>query len=584
MGVISLNKSFNFFKSLLNHNTATVPAITLADAKPEFIKKQIDAPFNRVTPESQGVASKLIYDFLSEISNDKTLNMHNIIILKNGKVIAQTEFGNSDLSVWKMTFSACKSIVSLAIGMLVDDEKLDINTPISEFFPEYVGAVAKIKLRDITVETLLNMSTGSSFNEFLCMTSQNWEQSFIKSTFSQKAGQDFNYNSLNTYMLSAIVKRVSGECLTDFLKKRLFTPLGISNYYFEKCPTGIEKGGWGFYIMPEDFAKIGQLVLNKGIWQGKRIISENWINTATSKHISTPEAFGAFDYGYQFWVGRETNIFLFNGMFGQNILGFRNSEILIVSNAGNGELFQQSNYFKIALKYFSNDPQTVLPENRKEFKKLQKYSASLSFYRKKNSLFDVIFPNRNLKVFLNKNPEILDKEFLAASDSAASVGILPQFLQITQNNYSSGLKSVKFQFIDNNLYLVYTENCSDYRIPLGVGKYQRSQIDINREKYLISAAINVSNDEDFDKVITINIDFIETFSKRTIKIYFKNGKIILKQSETPGMNFLRECIPLFKNSISKSRVLGTVISKTDDDFLFYKLERIFEPSTELSVG
>ncbi|MBQ3562411.1 MAG: serine hydrolase, partial [Clostridia bacterium] len=373
-----MKNGITMFKNLFDADSVMVPLISLKDHKPQFKEGRVTAPLERSTPEAQGVGSDVILNYLKELKEEKSINMHNILILRNGKIISETAFGNSDLSVWKMTFSACKSVVSLAIGMLVDEGKLDINAPICDFFPEYANPVYKIKLHDITVKTLLTMTTGSSFNEFLCMSTNAWEQAFFKSAFSLKPGSTFNYNSLNTYMLSAIIKKVSGQTLTEYLKPRLFEPLEITNYYFEKSNSDTEKGGWGLYIIPEDFAKIGQLVLNKGLWNAKRIISEEWLNEATSIQIATPKQFGKYDYGYHFWSGRQTNSFLFNGMFGQNILGYKDSGILIVTNAGNDELFQQSKFFEITDKYFSGKFQKALPKNNVAYHSLIKFSAHLS--------------------------------------------------------------------------------------------------------------------------------------------------------------------------------------------------------------
>lgn len=571
-----MKNGITMFKNLFDADSVMVPLISLKDHKPQFKEGRVTAPLERSTPEAQGVGSDVILNYLKELKEEKSINMHNILILRNGKIISETAFGNSDLSVWKMTFSACKSVVSLAIGMLVDEGKLDINAPICDFFPEYANPVYKIKLHDITVKTLLTMTTGSSFNEFFCMSTNAWEQAFFKSAFSLKPGSTFNYNSLNTYMLSAIIKKVSGQTLTEYLKPRLFEPLEITNYYFEKSNSDTEKGGWGLYIIPEDFAKIGQLVLNKGLWNAKRIISEEWINEATSIQIATPKQFGKYDYGYHFWSGRQTNSFLFNGMFGQNILGYKDSGILIVTNAGNDELFQQSKFFEITDKYFSGKFQKALPKNNVANRSLLKYSAHLSNGNVKKTFFDYFFPYRKYNLYI-KNFELLNKELIASSKNAASVGLLPKLLQIIQNNYSKGLLSVSFYSKGKQLFLKYCETDAQFAIPLGIGEFIRGEIDYHGEKYLISSKIEGNSD-----IITIYIDFIETFSSRQIIICKQDGAYKLLQKESPGMLLIRESVALFKNSISKNRIIEAAVNKINDDFLIYKCEQIFEPLIELS--
>lgn len=572
-----MSKVISMLKNLFNTDSTMVPYIDLKDRKPEFNPEICTSPLDAATPESQGVSSELIFNYLTELNDDTSINMHNVLILKNGKIISKTAFGNSDLSVWKMTFSACKSVVALAIGMLVDEGKLDINTCVCDYFPEHANPVTKLRLRDVTVKTLLTMSTGSTFNEFLCMSADNWEKAFFKSAFSLKPGTVFNYNSLNTYMLSAIVKRVSGQTLTEYLKPRLFEPLEIRNFYFEKSNSNTEIGGWGLFITPEDFAKIGQMVLNRGLWNSRRIVSEEWINTATRAQIATPKQYGDYEYGYQFWVGRKNNSFLFNGMFGQNVLGYFDSGILIVTNAGNDELFQQSRFFEITNKYFSGEFPKRLPENKASYRRLLKFIKQLNNKNKDKKLLDVIFPNQKLKAFI-KNFELLDVNLLADSENSASVGILPKLLQIIQNNYSSGFKSISFSIESKQLLLKYCENNAEFIIPLGVNEFKNGEIDYYGEKYLISSKI-----ENGEKAITVMIDFIETFSSRKLIISKNSDGYYLKQSETPGMHLIRESLSLFKDTLSKNKLISTAVNKIKDDFLIYKCERVFEPTVKLKV-
>ena len=164
------------------------------------------------------------------------------------------------------------------------------------------------------------MRAGVIFGEAEALSEQDWVRAFLNSSLKGEPGTEFYYNSLNTYMLSAIVLRKTGKKLTDFLQERLFGPMGITDILWETCPSGIEKGGWGLYIRPEDIAKLGQLVMDEGMWHGQQLISAEYIRTATAAHASPPPELGDFDYGYQIWVGRKTPAFLFNGMLGQNVL------------------------------------------------------------------------------------------------------------------------------------------------------------------------------------------------------------------------------------------------------------------------
>lgn len=582
MDITSINSTVGLVKDLFNAKVPTSAAVNFKEKKPEFVYTKTEQPFMRVTPESQGIPSRCVNDFLLELKNDKTLRMQNVIILRNGKIICEATFGNSDMHIWKMTFSACKSIVSLAIGMLIDERKIILNNKLLDIFPEYNNAVLKLKLRDITVENLLNMTSCLTFNEFACMVTNDWEKAFLKSAIVGKSGTDFNYNSLNTYMLAAIVKKITGQTLTEFLTPRLFKPLGISNFYWEKGPSGVEKGGWGLYMLPEDFAKIGQLVMQNGVWNGKRIISEEWINTATSKQIVTPETCGDFNYGYQFWVGRNTNKFLLNGMMGQNVLGYRDNSVLIITNASNDEMFQQSNYFTIAEKYFAKKFEEVLKPDYTEYEALKRTIEDLKYKNKtKTGFLAHIFKLKNRPDILDFCENLDGKIFITDDKKSASVGFLPLMLQAIQNNYTKGFKSISFNVSNEKLYLNYAEEDITLTVPLGVDDYINSKIDYNGENYIISAKADLSSDEDKNKVIIISVDFLETFTSRKFKIYFKDNKIILKQIEFPGADFISEGINSAKNNFVGSKIVGNAISKIEDDYIKYKCNGVFSPEIEL---
>ena len=342
MNLNAVNRLATLVTGFMDTKKSAVPIVETLPQKPDIPRSPVYSGLERVSPESVGVPSKLIREYLEKILADKTLNMHNIMILRGGKVIYECSFGGQDIPVPKMTFSACKSIVSIAIGMLIDEGKISLSDKAADFFEGRISVIDKMRTDDITISDLLTMRSGIVFNEAEAFVSTNWVKSYFSSSVNADHGETFNYNSLNTYILSAIVYRVTGKHLSQFLNECLFEPLEIFETAWEKCPMGLEKGGWGLYMRPEDMAKIGLLVMNGGVWKGRRIVSEKYLREATTAHVTTPLDAGAFNYGYQIWVGRDTDTFLFNGMLGQNVLGFRKNGILIVSNAGNGEFFQQS--------------------------------------------------------------------------------------------------------------------------------------------------------------------------------------------------------------------------------------------------
>jgi hypothetical protein len=415
------------------------------------------------------------------------------------------------------------------------------------------------------------MSSGVVFNETGSMTEEDWVKCFFESTLKFEPGKNFSYNSINSYMLSAIVRQISGQSLTEYLRERLFDPLGIKNIHWETCPRGIEKGGWGLYILPEDVAKIGMLYLLGGVWKGKRIISAEWLKASTQNIMKTSAELGGFDYGYHIWVGKSQPSFLFNGMFGQNVLGFFDTGILLVSNAGNDELFQQGAYYSIAEKYFGRgfSPADKLPKNYSAERRLRILEKSLgktppSFLAKFLCLFRPL-PKQCV--------QLIGKSFII-DGKIKSVGLFPLIAQVLQNNFTQGIKSFAFSVKNETFMLLIDENDCSYEIPIGFSEAKYSNVNIHGEPYILAAEGSFSENEDGNLVLLLKLYFIEIANSRSVKFTFDGDNIRIDFSDRPGLTQIK----LYISSLGTvGKMIDLIFSKIDPDFLDFKLKNIFEP-------
>lgn len=570
MNLNVVNRLATFCIRFLDTKKPTKPIIETLPQKPPIPSVSRKESFLRTTPESCGVSSKLIYDYVQKIAADKTLNMHSIMILRDGKVMFECCFGGQDISTPKMTFSACKSITSIAIGMLIDDGILSLSESVSQIFEDRINLIDKIRLDAITVEDLLTMRSGIVFNEAEAFALSNWIKSFFSSATQGKPGESFEYNSLNTYILSAIVYKKTGTHLQAYLSERLFTPLGITDYAWEKCPMGIEKGGWGLYMRPEDMAKIGTLVMNGGTWENKRIISEEYLKSATSSHAVTPDRIGNFNYGYQIWVGKDTDTFLFNGMLGQNVLGFRKNGIIIVSNAGNGELFQQSSFYKLTLDTFDASFPKSAPENRKACKDLSAFAKTLVFGGKK------IF-SRNVNKSFAEFERFLLPSYETTDENARSFGLMPVILQATQSNYTSGTKSISFLYDKDaaSLAVAFEEENETYTFRAGFTCGEKTEISFRGEKFIVCAFARFAYSEDDCPMLIVRIDFTETPCSRVLKFCFFEDSMVCKATEEPGADFVVSSAGEKLSRILEESLGAKIAEKIDTGYIEYKLEKIF---------
>ena len=413
------------------------------------------------------------------------------------------------------------------------------------------------------------MRAGVIFGEAEALSEQDWVRAFLNSSLKGEPGTEFYYNSLNTYMLSAIVLRKTGKKLTDFLQERFFGPMGITDILWETCPAGIEKGGWGLYIRPEDIAKLGQLVMDEGMWHGQQLISAEYIRAATSAHASPPLELGDFDYGYQIWVGRKSPAFLFNGMLGQNVLGFRNSGILLVTNAGADTDYQESRYFEIVDRYFGGDFPDFLPEDPDAYAQLQNTVTKLSSYHSAPLPLD------------QKAEPFLDQSFDANDPKAASVGILPVALQALHNNYASGLTSIAVSIRGGKPELIYREKDATHRLPVGLGRPEISQLNFHGNVFQVAASGRFTHDEEERPVFYIQLAFLETPSVRTIKLIRTPEGLLLRQTETPGVPYIYKKLRKAADATLYKPLLLLALGGTEDDYLRYKAIQLISPEISL---
>lgn len=252
--------------------------------------------------------------------------LHALMIVKDGKVIYEKwdpSYGPDHLHVM---WSASKTFTATGVGFAVQDGLLDVTDKVVDFFTEEeLPAEQSDWLRKMTVYDLLIMSSG--FKDDCVGKAEsgknfNWAKETLASEIIFEPGTRFAYNSMNTYLLSVIVSRVTGMRLDDYLNEKLFKPLGITEYRWKVSPQNYSAGGWGLYFRTEDFAKMGQFMLQKGEWKGKRILNEEWFDDAMSAQIMqyagqghTPEEIAAMDqndwnqgYGYQMWLCRNGGV------------------------------------------------------------------------------------------------------------------------------------------------------------------------------------------------------------------------------------------------------------------------------------
>ncbi|MCF7786174.1 MAG: beta-lactamase family protein [Prosthecobacter sp.] len=311
---------------------------------PRVFAEETALQLARSTPEAQGVSAKGILDFIDAIEREK-IELHSFMMLRHGKVIAEGWWKPYGPEFVHTMYSMSKSFTSTAVGFAVAEGKLSVEDKVVSFFADDLPATISENLAAMRVKDLLTMSTGNEKEPTgTVVKEENWARTFLAQNFAHKPGTQFMYNSVATYMCSAIVQRVTHQTVLDYLTPRLFAPLGIKDMKWETCPHGINTGGWGLSIQTEGLAKFGQFLLQKGQWNGKQLLPAAWVEEATRFHIQQPgedkkdrpkaQNDWLQGYGYQFWRCQGT-AFRGDGAFGQFTIVLPEQDAVIVMTSEN---------------------------------------------------------------------------------------------------------------------------------------------------------------------------------------------------------------------------------------------------------
>ena len=411
---------------------------------PSVAQQTISLP--RSNPEAEGVSSDSILHFLDAIGNTNN-EFHSFMMLRHGKVVAEGWWDPYKPTLKHMMYSVSKSFTATAVGFAVTEKRISVNDKVVSFFPADLPDTVSSYLSSLTIKDLLTMSVGQDPDPTgpIGSNNDNWVAGFFRTPILYQPGSRFLYNSAATYMLSAIVQKVTGQRVLDYLQPRLFSPLGISGIDWEVSPQKVNAGGWGLRLKTEDMAKFGQLFLQKGNWNGKQIVPRSWVEEASTKKIDQdPNASQARrdssdwlqGYCYQMWRSRN-NSYRGDGAFGQFIIVLPEKDAVVVITSETPNMQAEFNLvWKYLLPAFHDGK---LPANADAQANLKKKIASLKLP------LTVSTPSAIEKNISGKTFEITGEQKL--------------------------FKSVGFEFKNGVCNLKLKNDTADYSIAFGSGKW-----------------------------------------------------------------------------------------------------------------
>jgi CubicO group peptidase (beta-lactamase class C family) len=293
------------------------------------------SPLPRSTPEAEGIPSGAILNFIAA-AEGQLESLHSLMIVRHGTVVAEGWWYPYAAQHPHLMFSVSKSFTSIAVGLAVGDGLLTLDDLVVELLPDDLPAETDPHLAALTVRHLLTMTTGHPTDTVSLADDShgdNWARTILAQPLEFAPGTHYVYNSGASYLLSAILQRLTGQRLFDYLTPRLFDPLGIVGATWQTCPRGIDAGGWGLSITTEHLATFGQLLLQRGRWNGTQLVPAEWTDEATSAQVDTAgtdhDVDGRQGYGYQFWRNRSSG-YRADGAFGQFCLVLPEQDAVVV--------------------------------------------------------------------------------------------------------------------------------------------------------------------------------------------------------------------------------------------------------------
>lgn len=398
-----------------------------------------------ITPEQAGIPSSVISEFIDKLA-EKKIVLHSLLMVKDGDLLTEAYWKPIDGNFRHRMYSTSKSFVSVAIGILIGEGKLSLDDKAISFFPDKVPEDVSPLLAMTTIRDLLKMSTPYTDGCTYSPKDPDWADTFFRAKPSHHPGMIFRYDTTATTMLCMIIKRITGEDFTDYLRPRLFKPLGMTeDIKCVKTPCGYEWGGSGVLCTSRDLAKFATICLNMGKHEDQQLIPEWYMKEATSKQIDNRSTENHVEicqgYGYQFWCLRN-NGFATLGMGCQVSLNLPEYGFSMVTTGdtqslpGGYEAYLFPLFWDTIYPYLQKKEK--LSENKAEYDALQNKISSLSVPTVDGELTSPVAEMVNGREYkLNENP--------------------------------MNISRVKFTFEGNEGVMYYTNKTGDHEIRFGFG-------------------------------------------------------------------------------------------------------------------
>ncbi len=476
----------------------------------------------RTTPEAAGIRSEDVIHLVETLEASGT-QMHGIMIIRHNKVAAEGWWSPYAPGIRHGCQSLTKTYTATAIGLLYDEGKVALDEKIIDIFPEYVPARVDERMHRITVRHALCMGCG--MYKMPDVASADWLKEYFTIPILKEPGESFFYNSATSALLAAIVRKKTGLSMLEYLQPRLFDKIGIDtdNLRILKMPDGYDNGGGGLFSTTEDNARLMLLYLNKGVWDGEQILSEEWVRMASSYQNATAEDQGIYDcrlgYGFQMWMCRPEGVYRADGAYGQYAIAFPELDMVIAINETARMGVWPQRVLDIVWDEFMPRVEKGVPqypENKKAYEKLENKMKSLTLdipgYR---PVSDFARKNRRLVYELEKN----------------KLTVIPTLYHNLTGLKREQISKITFEFVDTNtMKLICTYDGYDYEFTIGMdgnGRYNHGLL-----KECVPQMTYAYGEWKRSHELYVHMNYIETCFEKDFTFLFEDDKIKIQTSES----------------------------------------------------
>lgn len=498
------------------------------------------------TPEEVGVSSKEVQAYIDHCM-ELNKHLHSIMVIRHGKVACEVYREPYGPNHNHMMYSVSKSFCATAIGLAIEEGYMKLETKFLDIFPEARRTPTDEYLEKLTVEDLLSMRSGLSVTPFMDKTKESWFDSVINSAWASEPGTEFAYISENMYLLCHIIHRLCGCSVMEYLRPRLFEPLGIEKPFWETDKKGVEAGGWGMMLTTEDVAKFIYTYQQKGKFNGKQIIPEWFVEEATKFQCTTVPAKSDMDtvegYGYCFWrCGGYKNAYRADGMFSQFAICFEDLDACLVITGGE---INEQNMRDVIWPHFPKafddncDPADTVALSIPAYAKPEK--APRSFLESK---------------IHNKTISLAKPKILNLAGFPTSVLTLPAVYM--EADKAGNIDNVSFLFGEDDVRMTWAEGDEVNSILIGMdGEYRWDEMTLGGIHYH-TASVGVWNNEN---ELELHIRAIETTCERQLVFNFNGNKVTMTPSSSPTVVEMAETLKESIVTFIKPQKLGEMVGQ-----------------------